>query len=99
MRLIDADALLKDGIRAEYGINDNGLLLVSLRDVKRSIENAQTVDAKPVVHGRWIETPSMAPEYECSNCGRTYEWWEVSEAHYCPNCGAKMDGGNEDAKN
>ena len=44
-RLIDADTLQ---IRAEYGYNDNGLLLVPLRDVKRSIDNAPTIDAEPV---------------------------------------------------
>ena len=46
MRLIDADTLK---IRAEYGYNDNGLLFVPLRDVKRSIDNAPTVDAVDVV--------------------------------------------------
>ena len=55
------------------------------------IVDVPTVDAVPVVHGRWIELPSMAPEYECSECGQSYEWWEVTEAHYCPNCGAHMD--------
>ena len=43
-------------------------------------------------NGWWIELPSMEPDYKCSECGRTYAWWEPSEAHYCPNCGAKMDG-------
>lgn len=55
------------------------------------LDGVPAVDAVEVVHGRWIETPSFAPEYECSECGQSYEWWEVSEAHYCPNCGAKMD--------
>ena len=55
------------------------------------LDGVPAVDAAPVVHGQWIETPSFAPEYECSECGQSYEWWEVSEAHYCPNCGAKMD--------
>ena len=45
MRLIDADKLLKDGIRVEYGYNDNGLILVPMRDVRKSIENAPTVDS------------------------------------------------------
>ena len=51
-----------------------------------------TVDAVEVVHGWWIELPGMEPDYKCSECGRSYAWWEPSEAHYCPNCGAKMDG-------
>lgn len=33
----------------------------------------------------------MEPDYKCSERGRSYAWWEPSEAHYRPNCGAKMD--------
>ena len=49
MRLIDADALLESGICAEYGHNDNGLLLIPMRDVTNSIRKALTIDAVPVV--------------------------------------------------
>ena len=52
MRLIDADALLESGICAEYGYNDNGLLLIPMRDVTNSIRNAPTIDAVPVVRCR-----------------------------------------------
>ena len=47
--LISRAPLLKDGIRVEYGYNDDGLLLVPLRDVMKSIENAPAVDAVEVV--------------------------------------------------
>lgn len=57
------------------------------------IEKMPTIEATPVVHGRWIELPSMAPEYQCSECEQSYEWWEPSEAHYCPSCGAVMECG------
>ena len=52
MRLIDADVLLESGICAEYGYNDNGLLLIPMRDVTNSIRNAPTIDAVPVVRCR-----------------------------------------------
>lgn len=88
-RLIDADALVAliqqeptDGMYTE--------------EIVAVIAEQPTIEATPVVHGRWTELPSMAPEYQCSECGQSYEWWEVSEAHYCPNCGAKMDGGVSD---
>lgn len=32
--------------------------------------------------------------YRCSNCRKEYEQFEIDEAYYCPNCGAKIDGGN-----
>ena len=61
------------------------------------------VDAVVVVHGRWIEKTDMVSSYlsgceelfaECSVCHAA----EISGSNYCPNCGAKMDGGNEDGK-
>ena len=95
-------------------------------EVRKFIENAPTVDAVPVVHGRWILTANE--EYsnyrwnvtaECSEChhskGEIYAGFftgfptdlarevvldnaeKVKLDNYCPNCGAKMDGGNEDA--
>lgn len=100
MRLIDADALLESGICAEYGYNDNGLILIPMRDVTNSIRNAHTIDAEPVRHGRWLYNsyPTVwyghgePPEWVCSECEeRAYNTYD-----YCPNCGAKMDGGNDD---
>ena len=100
MRLIDADALLESGICAEYGYNDNGLLLIPMRDVTNSIRNAPTIDAEPVRHGRWLYNyyPTVwyghgePPEWVCSECEeRAYNTYD-----YCPNCGAKMDGGKDD---
>lgn len=96
VRLIDADALLESGICAEYGYNDNGLLLIPMRDVTNSIRNAPTIDAEPVRHGRWLYNsyPTVwyghgePPEWVCSECEeRAYNTYD-----YCPNCGAKMDG-------
>ena len=56
--------------------------------------------AVEVVHGRWIEKPNPwgqdgSHSYDCSVCGeRTCVVGE--KLRYCPNCGAKMDGGNEE---
>ena len=94
--MIDANALLESGICAEYGYNDNGLLLIPMRDVTNSIRNAPTIDAEPVRHGRWLYNsyPTVwyghgePPEWVCSECEeRAYNTYD-----YCPNCGAKMDG-------
>jgi hypothetical protein len=45
-----------------------------------------TVDAAPVVHGRWIQRKDHC---ECSVCNST----EKCPAPFCWNCGAKMDNG------
>ena len=55
-----------------------------------------TVDAKPVVHGRWVDKREKMWDLErpvvigcqCSVCG----FFGCEEFNYCPNCGAKMDG-------
>lgn len=43
-------------------------------------------DVAPVVHGRWIKGPSNP---YCSECFVECR----GETPFCPNCGAKMDGG------
>ncbi len=59
------------------------------------IDNIPTVDAVEVVHGRWVE--HMPNVYECTACHTWYgNYGGCDEWGYCPNCGAKMDGGNED---
>lgn len=51
-----------------------------------------TVDAVPVVHGRWEWVTDDI--YKCSNCDEKSHVKEVMgqpDYNYCPNCGAKMD--------
>ena len=51
------------------------------------IVDIPTVDAVEVRHGRWGKVN------ECSECG-CQPWYErdIHFLHYCPNCGARMDG-------
>ena len=66
------------------------------------INDAPTVDAEPIGHGRWIPHPTELYWDVCSVCGtgcKRREDDNGAEAqynyHYCPWCGAKMDGGEE----
>lgn len=72
------------------------------------IGKQRTVDAVEVVHGHWEEDEVEAGDpydgnsvyrfdvMRCSVCG---ECFGVSMAYnYCPNCGAKMDGGLDEAR-
>lgn len=57
-------------------------------------------DIVPVVHGRWIDNVDENGKLcnvwrKCSACGCLNF---SKKPPYCPNCGAKMDGGN-DAEN
>lgn len=91
MRLIDADALLAElnAINAPYRA-----------DINNAITNAPTIDL--VKHGRW-EDKSICDgdaieewqEARCSACGlyhTTPYMYYFDKFRYCPNCGARMDG-------
>ena len=52
MRLIDADALVDDGLRFQDGYDNDGIMMVRLWDVIKCIRNAPTIDAVPVVRCR-----------------------------------------------
>lgn len=62
--------------------------------------NTPVADVAPVVHGRW--TLECDPDdgnkpvcYHCSVCDSNGCHTSIRIAYkYCPNCGAKMDGGN-----
>ena len=55
------------------------------------IEILPAADVSDVVHGRKIEDGGIGCFWLCSLCGKCLPYG----ANYCPNCGAKMDGGNE----
>ena len=83
IRLID----LSDG---------RGLCRVIMEDdFKKAIKKMPKgiiADVAPVRHGRWIA--SHDEFCACSICKYpVYVGW--NQTNYCPNCGAKMDGGNE----
>lgn len=92
MRLIDAETLIEQTnllcTRYEVRWTDNRVMVW--------IDNAPTVDAVPVVHGRWENG-------KCQHCGfdlrcltdgeNDLEQWVWDEGfNHCPSCGAKMDG-------
>lgn len=51
----------------------------------------------PVVHGRWVHDGRRIERgidwCHCSKCGKSDNF--CTRTNYCPNCGAKMDGGAE----
>ena len=53
-------------------------------------------DVAPVRHGRWVSVPHKLARV-CSVCNRDepYKFADIDADvyDYCPNCGAKMDGG------
>jgi hypothetical protein len=101
-RLIDANALIKKREEMWQDRCDHMVVRVT------NIENAPTVDAVEVVHGRWnieweYERDCITGECDenpvatCPFCGHkewgfAYDEYWGKPYNYCPNCGAKMDG-------
>ena len=82
-RLIDADALIK-----ALDIGDLPIRLTY------EINNAPTVDAVPVRHGKWklIRMEDNGDGfYTCSNCDRGDIHSPLVNVPYCWYCGARMD--------
>lgn len=63
--------------------------------VLREVSDAPTADVAPVVHGQWVDNGISDFLFsECSVCGFACG---LNIFFYCPYCGAKMDGGDNDA--
>ena len=111
-RLIDANALKQmfEEREADDAEMYGGVHIIECfpaDDAKEIVDQMPTVDAVEVVHGWWEKYTDdkfmgygadgriryrKVYSYKCSKC-----WNYTAVKHnYCPNCGAKMDGGDED---
>lgn len=82
----DADVIEDYGDGCDFGFSRGA--------IKSAINAIPAADVAPVVHGRWVPFHSEAAgdiQY-CSAC----EIGFAAKTDYCPNCGAKMDGGDND---
>ncbi len=95
MRLVDANAI-KYRKKDEYCGNGNSRPVRYVFD--EDIAELPTVDAVEVVHGEWVWKDLNGDGSLvlcCSVCLGTDGARET--AHYCSDCGAKMDGGADNA--
>lgn len=83
MRLIDVDAANVDSIQCYYGSNCH------VEDVEEWLKDQPTIDAVPVVHGRWEKLGEA--DYKCSVCGFRFTSGDPIELFTHCRCGAKMD--------
>ena len=94
MRMIDAEAFRGKLIRE---LNKTGKYTpyeCGLDDALSYLNEQPTVDAVPVVHGRWEEADD-GDGAVCSACGEDFcnIYLEVERFNYCPNCGSDMREG------
>ena len=61
--------------------------------IEESIDKVPAADVAPVWHGRWqaIKSNGIGGTGRCSCCEKAIYGYRAY--NYCPNCGAKMDGG------
>ena len=97
MRLIDAEAFLKTEIDRCGSDPLVGTCTSDNQYLSDRLKKAPTIEAKSVVHGHWISKNDHGYEwiFVCSNCDYIDGYPFNDRDNYCPNCGAKMDGGIE----
>lgn len=95
---IERDVVMKRIMAAKWMDGYDGAMAMEIA------ASAPAADVAPVVHGRWIRPHWKNNNYccDCSECGgeamhRDYQWNKHGIYPICPNCGAKMDGGDSNA--
>ena len=101
-RLIDANALLEAVEDLRCGLYGYADYNAGVDDAVYRVESAPTVDAVEVVHSQWdtvfYERNGTLASYShlCPECKYFYKDVRFKGHNYCPDCGAKMDGGGQD---
>lgn len=70
-------------------------------ECENAVQSLPAADVAPVRHGRWADHREQDGAWSCTACGEEVticscgkdKTWEFP---YCPNCGAKMNGGADD---
>ena len=78
----------------EFG-GESGIYADAYNDLAEDFYSIPAADVAPVVHALWIEDESGI--IICPKCKRGYNLI-AKFTNYCPACGAKMDGGDSNAK-
>ena len=89
MRLIDWDKVL-EWMHKQKETTEQWSMRIAIENY---VDDMPTVDAEPIRHGHWEHGEDVFGMYcQCSECGNQY--YGSYEFKYCPNCGARMDGGD-----
>lgn len=96
-----AIAMREDKMAIEYIDREKAKRLLHIEyayAAEQLLDEVPAADVAPVVHGWWIDQEGILV---CSNCEAEIEtnnsFGESNHRNFCPNCGAKMDGGGNDA--
>lgn len=100
-KYIDVENLNLKGIAV---FDENLDLLIPLSDVRKAIQMTPAADVEEVKHGYWIPSPDGINPIRCNKCNTPAPFAFLEDEfcetgfyrypwNYCPNCGAKMKGG------
>ena len=89
---IERDAVIRAVMAAKWVDGSDGAMAMEI------VASPPAADVAPVVHGRWERDADG--DWYCTNCDEVVAICESGRERtyrkpYCPNCGAKMDGGAE----
>ena len=98
---IGREALLAD---ISATIKHRGMGEIIGQTLMRYVKRQPAANVAPVVHGRWVsweEADNFIPSPDRHECSVCHDAAQVLVnglellSDYCPNCGAKMDGGGD----
>lgn len=93
---IDREAAIKTMENADCALIADYAESCKADYLREIIESVPAADVAPVVHGWWKRDANG--DWYCANCNEVVAICESGRERtyrkpYCPNCGAKMDGG------
>ena len=87
-----AEYIEREAVLAEADYDGNFVLVVPVKKIR----NIPAADVAPVRHARWeVVVGSDGKEHMvCTGCRKQQDLTGVFS--YCPNCGCRMDGGDDE---
>lgn len=103
MWLIDAEPIKKFIVDGLNNKEPNKAFGHDAIEILAEIEYAPTIEANPVVHGRWMresktENSNGGHTHYCDRC-HDYYTTEADSLYFCPRCSAKMIGVEQPGRN
>ena len=97
-KIVDTPSAIAERVfNGDYGYDQNPDVLADRQH--EIIDLLMDVPTVKVVHGRWMlsRENEISKTVWCTACGegfyiRKKGELQIDKMHYCPNCGAKMDG-------
>lgn len=89
---IKRDTAIRAVMAAKWVDGSDGAMAMEI------VASPPAADVAPVVHGRWeiddFWSDNVQITGKCAACSEIISWFNELP-NYCPNCGARMDGGAE----